>query len=58
MKYAIVDVFYSEKLRSIGRIRYDNSGEGYPLSDACDLMRNLVRENPDTHYPYLEYIER
>ena len=58
MKYAVVDVFYDEKSRSIKRIRYDNNGAGYVLSDSCDLMRDLVRGNPDTHYPYLEYIER
>lgn len=58
MKYAIVDVFYDEKSQTIGRNRHDKNGQGYTLGEARDLMRFIIKQNPDTHYPYMEFIER
>lgn len=58
MRYAVVDVFYDEKSQTIGRTRHDKNGQGYTHGEACDLMRFIIKQNLDTHYPYTEFIER
>lgn len=57
MKYAVVDVFYDES-QTLDSIRYDNAGDGYTLGEACVWMCAIIKHDPDTHYCYLEAIER
>ena len=58
MKYAVIDVFYDEKLHTIDSRRYDNAGDGYTLSEACVWMCTILKHDPDTHHCYLEVVER
>jgi len=57
MRYAVIDVFYDEKSKTMARTRYDD-GDGYTLAEACDLMWFIVKQNPDAHYTYMELLER
>lgn len=52
MRYAVINVFVTSEGK-IGRSRFDKDGMGMTLDEACELMRIIVAENPETHYPYL-----
>ena len=52
MKYAVIDVLVTDECK-IARNRFDKHGEGMTLDEACELMRFIVIQNPETHYPYL-----
>lgn len=53
MKYALIDVYVDLETVSVARKQYDNSRTGYTLEEACELMRFITEQNPDTHYPYM-----
>jgi len=58
MRYAVIDVFVNLETVSVDRKQYVGDGTGYTLDEACELMRIIIKQNPDTHYPYMIFCER
>ena len=58
MKYAVIDVYVNLETVSVARREYNNGRTGYTLEEACELMRFITKQNPDTHYPYMVDWER
>lgn len=58
MKYAVIDVFVETETVTIARREYNNGRTGYSLEEACELVRFITKQNPDTHYPYMVFWER
>ena len=58
MRYAVIDVYVDLDTMSVARKQYDNNHTGYSLDEACELMKFITKQNPDTHYPYMVYWER
>lgn len=58
MRYAVIDVFVETETVTIARRQYDNNRTGYSLEEACELVRFITKQNPDTHYPYMVFWER
>lgn len=57
MKYAVIDVFVETGTVTIARREYNNGRTGYSLEEACELVRFITKQNPDTHYPYMVFWE-